>query len=85
MEIIQEPGHLSIRSFVLGTTGQPSKQMQRLTLRFVINVSDSIMSLVAVRISHPYDGPVAICSMGPRYLGSLSNWNQANEVFGGGD
>ena len=44
VETIQEPNHSSTRSSVQGTTGQPSKQTQRLTSGFVINVSDLVMS-----------------------------------------
>ena len=85
MGTTQELDHLSTRSSVQDTTGQPSKQMQRLMSKFVINVSDSVISQAVVEVPHPYDGPAAICSMGPRYLGSFSSWNQADEILGGKD
>ena len=33
----------------------------------------------------PYNGPMAICSIGPRYLRSFSTWNQIDEILGGRD
>ena len=83
MGTTQEPDHLSTRSSVQDITGQPSKQTQKLMSKFVINVSGSVISQAAVEVPHPHDGPVAIRSMGFRYLGSFSNWNQAHEVLGG--
>ena len=74
-ETTQEPDHLYIRSSVQVITSQPFRQMLKLMSKFVISVSGSVMSQTAVGVPHPHDGPMAICSMGSRYLGSFSSWN----------
>ena len=38
-----------------------------------------------IGVPHPDDGPMALCIMGIGYFGSLSNRNQANEIFSSGD
>ena len=42
-------------------------------------------SQATIRVSRPDDGPMALCTMGIRYLGSLSTWNQADAIFGSGN
>ena len=71
---------LSTRSSVQDITGQPSRLMLKHMSRSVINVSDSVTSQTAVGVPYPNDGPMALCTVGVRYFGSLS---QTNEIFGG--
>ena len=82
-ETTQEPDHLFTRSSVQDITGQPFRQMLRLMSNFVINVNGSVISPDSYRSTH--DGPMAIRSIGSRYLRPVSSWNQADEVLSGRD
>ena len=85
VETTQQPDHLFTRSSVQNITSQPFRQMLRLMSRFVISVSGLVISPDSRRSTSPHDGPMVVRSMGSRYLGSFSSWNQANEVLGGRD
>ena len=85
VETIPERDHLSIRSSVQDITGQPFKLMAKHMSRSVINVNGSVTSLDNHRSTLSHDGPMAFCTVGVGYFGSLPNWDQTNEIFGGGN
>ena len=52
-ETTQEPDHLFIRSSIQDITGQPFRQMLKLMSKFVISVSDSVISRDSHRSTLP--------------------------------
>ena len=70
---ILELYHLSTRLSVQVITGQPFKLMLKHMSRYVINVSDLVTSLDSCRSTLPNDGPMALCTVGVGYFGSLSD------------
>ena len=80
--ITQAQGHSSTRSSMQDITGQTCKLMPRHMLRSAINAND----LVIFPGNHQSTyGPVALCAMGTRHLGSLPIRYKTDEVVSDGN